>query len=184
MWVGCQRHDPAALPPGGKPCTQCTGGFVGRKVSVDMRTNFRELQNIYLTTFRNYRSYSATNKGMRWVYPFPSSTTNFSRFIFGASKMQLRKAAISFMCVRTEQRNCQTTNVREILYLGIFLKLLMGLYKWRRTCSLWGVRWQSKRNNGLQTRRQIRWRRQSHHYCAKQCFPKFFCSRIPFVLEK
>ena len=174
MLVGSQRHDPAALPPGRKPCTQCTGGLVGPKAGVDRSTNFRELQNIYLTTCRNYRSYGASNKGIRWVYPFSSSITHFSRSIFGAPEMQLWKATISFMCVRTEQRNCHTMNIREILYLAFLLKLVTVLYKWKIICSLWGVRWQSKRNNGLQTRRQIRWRGHNPHYCAKQCFPNFF----------
>jgi len=55
MWVGSQRHDPAALPPGMKPCTHCTGALVGPKAGVDRRTNFSELQNIYLTFWRrNY----------------------------------------------------------------------------------------------------------------------------------
>ena len=29
MWVGGQRHDPAALPPGKLPGTHCVGGWVG-----------------------------------------------------------------------------------------------------------------------------------------------------------
>jgi hypothetical protein len=31
MWVGGQRHDPAALSPGKKPGIQCTGGWVGSR---------------------------------------------------------------------------------------------------------------------------------------------------------
>jgi hypothetical protein len=42
--------------------------------------------------------------------------------------MRLGNATISFMCVRTEQRNCQTTNIREILFLGFLLKLVIGPY--------------------------------------------------------
>jgi hypothetical protein len=29
MWVGGQRHAPAALPPGERPRNHCTGGWVG-----------------------------------------------------------------------------------------------------------------------------------------------------------
>jgi len=35
MWVGGQRHDPAALPLGKTPVTHCTGGWVGPTASLD-----------------------------------------------------------------------------------------------------------------------------------------------------
>jgi hypothetical protein len=35
MGVGGQRHAPAALPPGKKPGTQCTGVWVGLRASLD-----------------------------------------------------------------------------------------------------------------------------------------------------
>ena len=35
MGVGGQRHAPAALPPGKKPGTHCTGGWVGPRVGLD-----------------------------------------------------------------------------------------------------------------------------------------------------
>ena len=35
MWVGGQRHAPAALPPGKKPGTQCTEGWVGHRTGLD-----------------------------------------------------------------------------------------------------------------------------------------------------
>jgi hypothetical protein len=33
--VSGQRHDPAALPPGNKPATHCTGAWVGIRANVD-----------------------------------------------------------------------------------------------------------------------------------------------------
>ena len=35
MWVGDQRHTPAALPPGKRPGTHCTGGRVGPRAGLD-----------------------------------------------------------------------------------------------------------------------------------------------------
>jgi len=35
MEVGGQRQTPAALPPGKSPDTNCTGGYVGPKASLD-----------------------------------------------------------------------------------------------------------------------------------------------------
>ena len=34
MGVGGQRHAPAVLPPGKKPSTHCTGGWVGPRASL------------------------------------------------------------------------------------------------------------------------------------------------------
>ena len=34
MDVGGQRHDPTALPQE-RPCTNCTGGWVGRRTGLD-----------------------------------------------------------------------------------------------------------------------------------------------------
>jgi hypothetical protein len=34
MGVGGQRHAPAALPPGERPGTHCTGGWVGPRVGL------------------------------------------------------------------------------------------------------------------------------------------------------
>ena len=87
------------------------------------------------------------------------------------------------MCVRIEQRNCQTTNIREILYLGFLLKMVIGLYNWKRICSLWGVRWQSKRKNGLQTRRQIRCRGQIP-IIVQSSASQTFLLEDPFCLRK
>jgi hypothetical protein len=33
--VGDQRHAPAALPPGRRPSTQCTGAWVGLRAGLD-----------------------------------------------------------------------------------------------------------------------------------------------------
>jgi hypothetical protein len=41
MWVGGQRHAPAALPPGKKPCTHCTEGWVGHRAGLDGYEKFR-----------------------------------------------------------------------------------------------------------------------------------------------
>ena len=35
MGVGGQRHAPAALPPGKRPSTHCTGGWVGPRAGLD-----------------------------------------------------------------------------------------------------------------------------------------------------
>ena len=35
MGVGGQRHAPAALPPGKRPGTHCTGGWVGPRTGLD-----------------------------------------------------------------------------------------------------------------------------------------------------
>jgi hypothetical protein len=35
MWVGGQPHAPAALPPGKRPGTHCTGGWVGPRAGLD-----------------------------------------------------------------------------------------------------------------------------------------------------
>jgi hypothetical protein len=35
MGVGGQRHAPAALPPGNRPGTYCTGGWVGPRAGLD-----------------------------------------------------------------------------------------------------------------------------------------------------
>jgi hypothetical protein len=35
MEVGGQRHAPAALPPGKRPGTHCTGGWVGPTAGLD-----------------------------------------------------------------------------------------------------------------------------------------------------
>jgi hypothetical protein len=35
MRVGGQRHAPAALPPGNRPGTHCTGGWVGPRAGLD-----------------------------------------------------------------------------------------------------------------------------------------------------
>ena len=35
MGVGGQRHTPADLPPGKRPCTHCIGGWVGPKAGLD-----------------------------------------------------------------------------------------------------------------------------------------------------
>ena len=35
MGVGGQRHAPAALPPGKRPGTHCTGGWVGRRAGLE-----------------------------------------------------------------------------------------------------------------------------------------------------
>jgi hypothetical protein len=103
-----------------------------------------ELQNIYLAKCCNYRGYSESNEGMRWVKPFLSSTTNFSWSISGATEKQLRKATINLaMSVRTAQRNYHRTNIRAISCLGFLLKLVFGLYNWNKLCPLWGTRWQS-----------------------------------------
>ena len=40
--VGGQRYAPAALPPGKTPTTQCTGGLVGPKPSLDGFGKFRQ----------------------------------------------------------------------------------------------------------------------------------------------
>jgi hypothetical protein len=37
MGVGGQRHAPAALPPGKKPVTHCTGSWVGPRAGLDGR---------------------------------------------------------------------------------------------------------------------------------------------------
>jgi hypothetical protein len=39
MWVGGQRHSPAALTPGQKPGTRCTGGCVGPRAGLDSAEN-------------------------------------------------------------------------------------------------------------------------------------------------
>jgi hypothetical protein len=41
MGVGGQRHAPAALTPGNRPGTHCTGGWVGPKVGLDGCGNSR-----------------------------------------------------------------------------------------------------------------------------------------------
>jgi hypothetical protein len=35
MGLGGQHHAPAALPPGKRPDTHCTGEWVGRRASLD-----------------------------------------------------------------------------------------------------------------------------------------------------
>jgi hypothetical protein len=35
MWVGVQRHTPAALPTGKRPDTCCIGGWVGPRAGLD-----------------------------------------------------------------------------------------------------------------------------------------------------
>jgi hypothetical protein len=35
MGLGNQRHAPAALPPGERPGTHCTGGWVGPRAGLD-----------------------------------------------------------------------------------------------------------------------------------------------------
>jgi hypothetical protein len=35
MGVGRQRHTPAALPPGKRPGTHCTGGWVGPRADLE-----------------------------------------------------------------------------------------------------------------------------------------------------
>jgi len=34
MWVGGQRHAPAAFPPGKRPGTHCIGGWVGPRAGL------------------------------------------------------------------------------------------------------------------------------------------------------
>jgi hypothetical protein len=34
MWVGGQSHDPAALPPGSRPGTHCTGDWVDSRAGL------------------------------------------------------------------------------------------------------------------------------------------------------
>jgi hypothetical protein len=41
MWVGGQRNTPAALPPGKKPGTHCTEGWVGHRAGLDGCGKFR-----------------------------------------------------------------------------------------------------------------------------------------------
>jgi hypothetical protein len=36
MGVGGQHHARAALPPGERPCTHCTGGWVGPRAGLDV----------------------------------------------------------------------------------------------------------------------------------------------------
>ena len=36
MWVGSQRHTPAALPSGNGPGTHCIGGWVGPRAGLDL----------------------------------------------------------------------------------------------------------------------------------------------------
>ena len=35
MWVRGRRHAPALLPPGKRPVTDCTGGWVGPRAGLD-----------------------------------------------------------------------------------------------------------------------------------------------------
>jgi hypothetical protein len=35
MWVGGQRHVPAALPPGKRPGTHCVGGWMSPRAGLD-----------------------------------------------------------------------------------------------------------------------------------------------------
>ena len=45
MGVGGQRLAPAALPPGRKPGTHCTGGWMGPRAGLDRRGKSRLLQD-------------------------------------------------------------------------------------------------------------------------------------------
>ena len=45
MGVGGQRHAPAAIPPGKRPSTHCTGGWVGPKAGLGGCEKYRPHQN-------------------------------------------------------------------------------------------------------------------------------------------
>jgi hypothetical protein len=50
MEVGGQRHAPAALPPGKRPCTHCKGEWVGPRTGVDGFGKFRRPPGFDLRT--------------------------------------------------------------------------------------------------------------------------------------
>jgi hypothetical protein len=66
MWLGGQRHAPAALSPGNELGTHCIGGSVGPRVGQDGRGKSRSLQGFDPQTFQPEASQVAIPTTLFW----------------------------------------------------------------------------------------------------------------------
>jgi hypothetical protein len=54
MRVGGQLHALAALPPGKRPGTHCTGGWMGPRAGLDWRGKYRPHRGFFLKPVRGF----------------------------------------------------------------------------------------------------------------------------------
>jgi hypothetical protein len=75
MGVGGQLHAPAALPPGKRPGTQCIGGWVGPRASLD------GAKNLAPTGIRSQDRPARSKSLYRLRYPGPFEMTVTGQFM-------------------------------------------------------------------------------------------------------